>query len=324
MRIRIEASENDPYWIIGDPALDEIAQMSQALSDRVQVTRNQQAINGAEWEGVLFRDRKNQRVVFSAMVNRKFESEWDRMDFLSRLAAINAVQQEHVWEGDVWVRLDKPGTSEFREWKLAEAVIGIAGTDLQGAVGLNITYTVSCGGFSGEVRDGSGQHVNLIVSGGTDVFGLSITASNIQATFDAMRSDSTVDFVLRVTAKPTGGAEVQATRYFIDSGTAGGSTYLMPVADSLAALATDLDAVFGALVITGTDGILTMTAATGIYDYVYVEVFERHTNAYGSIVAFSPPGRVDAAMIPGEVFALTVTTEDGTFALTALDETLSS
>lgn len=319
MRIRIEASENDPYWIIGDPALDEIGQMSQALSDRVQVTRNQQAINGAEWEGVLFRDRKNQRVVFSAMVNRKFESEWDRMDFLSRLAAINAVQQEHVWEGDVWVRLDKPGTSEFREWKLAEAVIGIAGTDLQGAVGLNITYTVSCGGFSGEVRDGTGSLAKLIgQEEGT--FGMVIPATELQALVDANTTGTTVDFQLLVETQLTAGAYLAAAKFLVPTGTATGDPeFDLPVASSLSALASALDADFAYPAITNDAGALSIISPTvGLYDYIRVRLYERHDDGYGLVSTLLQTW--NAAVIAPDF--LLIGTIDGTdHALVAFDET---
>lgn len=193
MRIRLETSDRDPYWLVGDPALNEREEMSQSGQDRVQVTRNQQGVGGAEWESEVIYDRKNQRLVFTAVVYRKFDSEWARMDFLSRLAAMNPAAQEHRWTGNVWVRIDKEGTHEFREWKLTNAVVGITGTELMSGIGLNITYTVTVGGFSGEVNEGESVYGNLVGSG-ESIWRLSFSISEIDAAL-APFGPSVVDYI---------------------------------------------------------------------------------------------------------------------------------
>lgn len=186
MRLRLHTPDRAPYWIIGNPALNERTEMGTSSRERVQLTRNQQILSGADWEGILAMDRRNQRVVFAADVRREFADEMARMDFITRLGALNEAEQEHRWEGDVWLRIDTPGTTEFREWLMKDAVVGISGTEMQGAVGLIISYAVSFGGFTGETRSGSSQNLQLI---GSDPDSLGVTLD--VAALDALMSPYT-------------------------------------------------------------------------------------------------------------------------------------
>ncbi|GEP46171.1 hypothetical protein [Brevifollis gellanilyticus] len=162
MRLRLVTTDRDPFWIVGDPALTALDKAGTAMGERVQLSRSQQSATGAGWDSQIHYDRMNQRVVITATARREFATDWERMSFLCRLAAVNETAQEHLWEGVVWLRLDQPGSTGFREWRLGDAVVGLAGTELEGQVGLRISYTVSCGGFSSEVREGTSEHVSLI------------------------------------------------------------------------------------------------------------------------------------------------------------------
>lgn len=156
MRVRLITTDRDPFWLIGNPALNERDEQGQAMNEAIQATRNMQEQTGPEWEAREVFDRKNQRLTLDAAVRYEFATEWDRMDFLSRLANLDETEQEHLWEGDVWLRLDKVGstTGEFREWKIPDAVVALAGTQIDGTCGLRLTYRIMAGGFSNSTREG--------------------------------------------------------------------------------------------------------------------------------------------------------------------------
>ena len=146
MRIRLHASDRLPFWIIGDPALNERTEASQSLEDRVQITRNQQPVTGAEWEVKTFYDRQNGSVVYEVTGRREFASDWARHEYLMSLAPTDLAEEAHRWEGDVYVRFPN-ADSTFNESKLPDAVISLAGQVLDGAVGLRLTYRIQAGGF---------------------------------------------------------------------------------------------------------------------------------------------------------------------------------
>jgi hypothetical protein len=156
MRVRLITTDRDPFWLIGNPARNDRDEMSQALDESIQITRNMQQQQGAEWDASEFFDRANQRLVLDATVRYQFASEWARMDFLSRLGNIDPDEQEHHWEGDIWLRNDLMGgtAGEFREWKIPNAVVALAGTKLDGAVGVRISYRITAGGFNNFTREG--------------------------------------------------------------------------------------------------------------------------------------------------------------------------
>jgi hypothetical protein len=279
MRLRLHTSDRAPYWIIGNPALNERTEMGTSMRERVQVTRNQQILSGAEWEGILGIDRRNQRVVLSADVRREFADEMARMDFITSLAALNESDQEHRWEGDVWLRIDKPGTNEFREWLMKDSVIGITGTEMQGTVGLVISYAVSLGGFTGETRSGESESLLLI---GSDPDSLGVTLS--VATLDALMSPFTPSdteyfrFVISGTQTNGDGYGTESKLY-----PAGGSTPADPDAFELplsTCLPDALDYMLPTVILPGvvtadvTGGDLTVTAPyPGPLSSLYVEIY---------------------------------------------------
>lgn len=152
-RLRLETTDRLPFWIVGDPAKNERTELSQTLGAQMQITRNTQLVSGAEWDVVQAYDRKNNKVVFTAEANRKFASAEARMAFLQTLAPVAADEALHLWEGTVWLRMSKPDAS-FIEWPVPSAVITLAGTRLDGAVGLMITYQIVAGGISSATRTG--------------------------------------------------------------------------------------------------------------------------------------------------------------------------
>lgn len=167
MRIRLEAEDRLPFWIIGDPALpereatDNAASDSQVLNDNVQITRNQQTITGAEWDVRRVFDRGNSGVVYEATGHRLFADEWERMDYVQTLAPMEVDFEQHRWSGDVWLRSVKPDGA-FREWLLPEAVISLTGTRLDGLVGLHLTYRITAPGFDTEAARQGTEGVTLV------------------------------------------------------------------------------------------------------------------------------------------------------------------
>lgn len=287
MRFRIEASDRDPYWFIGNPAQNERTEMSAALDERVQITRNQQTVPGAEFEGVLVRDRKNQRLVFTATVKRTFESDWDREDFLMRLAALGPGEQEHRWQGDVWVRRDKMGTTEFKEWKLADAVIGISGTDYLGECGLKITYTITAGGYSGQTRSGTSQ-LALLTGSSAPLYGMKMSIVDLDALMLSHTNGFTDFFIFRVTIQYAGGgAYTSYGKNLVPSGdTPGFDEYELPLAVCGGALATDFESTFGPFSLldftVGVGLFNVLTTYVTAFDFIVVEIFHYYTDGYGS------------------------------------------
>lgn len=243
MRVRLITTDRDPFWLIGNPAKNERDQMSQAYEESIQVTRNMQEQTGAEWDARSFFDRGNQRVTFDATVRRQFANEVERMDFLARLAAINTADQEHLWEGDVWLRTDKrsdtPG--EFKEWLLPNAVIALGGTKLDAECGLRLSYRIMAGGFGSETREGTSGVALLIVNSGGGV-GFEITAAQLQAFVDAHIGPSTTRFYLNLTMRlPDSPYSTSASVDIVPAGTGGGAAeFELPVASSISAIAAYL------------------------------------------------------------------------------------
>lgn len=147
MRVRLHTTDRLPFWLVGNPTSNERVEMSSALDFKLQVSRNQQTVSGAEWDSKLVFDRDNQSVTADFTVRYEFEDSWARMDFTARLAALDRDAQEHRWSGDVWIRDEKEGTAEYRDWLLPEAAVSLTGYDPQGAVGLVLSYRISAGGF---------------------------------------------------------------------------------------------------------------------------------------------------------------------------------
>lgn len=164
MRLRLVTTDRPPFWLVGDPAKNERTDQSAALTQTVQITRNQQVVTGAEWESKLHYDRQNGSVTIDANTRYEFASEIERMDFIAELAALEAANQKHEWGGDIWLRHVVAADSTFKEWHLPDAVVSLTGTQLVGAVGLMLTYRVQAGGFDGETIEGT-EGVSLTAVG---------------------------------------------------------------------------------------------------------------------------------------------------------------
>ena len=95
MRIRLETTDRLPFWLIGDPTLNERTEGSASLNETVQITRNQQTLNGAEWEAKSFIDRGNQSVMVEVSTRREFATEWARWQFLESLAPTDLDDELH-------------------------------------------------------------------------------------------------------------------------------------------------------------------------------------------------------------------------------------
>lgn len=153
MRLLLNTPDRSPYWLVGDPALNDRTQQSGSLNDTIQLTRNQLIVAGSDWETVLAEDRGSQRVVITATTRREFENEIQRMDFVSSLGSKDPALQLHRWQGDVTVRIEG-ANGLYKDYTLPGAQIGLSAISPIGAVDLRLTYTVTCGGFG--VPDGSG------------------------------------------------------------------------------------------------------------------------------------------------------------------------
>lgn len=264
MRLRLEASGEVPFWFVGDPTKNERTEMSLALDESFQYQRNQQSVSGVEWEAQKHYDRKNQRFSVAATVNYKFESDWERMDFFAKVAALDPADRLHKWEGQVWLRIDKAGTTEFREWQLADAIIGINATVPKGGISLDLRYTVTCKGFS-SAQEGTSEIVQLV---GELVQGLSLSAAaaEMQELIDEVIFEDTTHFEVVMRCSFPVGPDVVTSRYFLPPGgtPVPGVSYALPVADSLAALAADLAATFTALEYSALGDVLHIADTTPV------------------------------------------------------------
>lgn len=255
-RFRLETETRAPYWIVGDPALNERAEMSAALSQGLEVSRNQQETTGAEWDAKIFHDSGNQGVSYTATTRREFSSIIERMDFIARLAADEEARQEHLWSGDVWLRVDVPGSSAFKEYKIADAIVALAGSSEEGERGLRLTYRIKGGGFSGEAREGV-QGIALVADGivvappvidfwATSVGGDPISPTDPGHTWPDSSVETTADYwTVSITARKivAGFPVTTSWNVLIGSGTLFGYTNLgaLPMTGHLAAIAAAVD-----------------------------------------------------------------------------------
>ena len=164
MRLLLETEDRDPYWLVGDPTLNERTDQSAGMSEQIQVTRNQQVVTGAGWESALGLDRGNQQVTITATTRRQFDPEKERMDFIAELAATDPGEQLHRWAGTVTVSIDELGTDTQRNYILPNATVSLVGMVLVAAVGLNLTYQVKAGGFGERSTSGQGETFNLVAT----------------------------------------------------------------------------------------------------------------------------------------------------------------
>lgn len=171
MRLLLETDDRAPYWLVGDPTLNDRTDQSSGMAEQIQVTRNQQVVTGADWETTLGLDRGNQQVTITCSTRRQFDSEQERMDYIAALSATNAAEQLHRWAGSVTVRVDDLISGTYRDYLLPDAVVGLAGMVLVGAVGLTLTYQVRAGGFGARSSLGTnGEMFNLTASDAGGIF----------------------------------------------------------------------------------------------------------------------------------------------------------
>ena len=152
MRIRLETTDRDPFWLIGDPTLNPRDEASDVMGIEIAITRNQQMVAGAEWEAQIAFDRQNQKLTLTGESYRVFPAEWERMAFIQSLTPVDAAELVHLFEGTVYLRVD--AADEWREWPMPDAVVAIAGTRLSGKVGLYVSYRIQVGGMSSETASG--------------------------------------------------------------------------------------------------------------------------------------------------------------------------
>jgi hypothetical protein len=164
MRIRLETTDRLPFWLIGDPTLNERTEGSRSLNESVQITRNQQTVSGAEWEAKTFIDRGNQSIMVEVSGRREFATEWERWQFLESLAPTDPDDELHRWYGDIWLRF--PNADEtFNECLLPDAIISLTGKQLQGEVGLMLNYRIQAAGFDVAAEQSGMEMVSLVADG---------------------------------------------------------------------------------------------------------------------------------------------------------------
>jgi hypothetical protein len=184
MRIRLETTDRLPFWLIGDPTLNERTEGSASLNETVQITRNQQSVSGAEWEAKTFIDRGNQSVMVEVSTRREFATEWARWQFLESLAPTDLTDELHRWYGDIWLRFTNADLT-FNECLLPDSIISLTGKQLQGEVGLTLNYRIQAAGFDVAAEQSGVEKVTLIADAvRSDVCGLMIYATTTGGAWD--------------------------------------------------------------------------------------------------------------------------------------------
>lgn len=282
MRLRLENTGEVPFWFVGDPTKNERTEMSLALDESFGFQRNQQSVAGAEWESQKHFDRKNQRFTVSATVHYEFADDWARMDFLARLMSLDPTERLHKWQGQVWLRVDKQGTTEFREWRLADAIITLNAPVPRGTVGLDLRYTVTCKGFAG-AQQGLSETVKLMGRATLPLM-LRVPASEMQALVDDAQNASTIDFPISVSVTLISGGAVSVQRWFLPVGSTGvpGISFVMPIAGTcLTDFVASITSSFPSLAITNDADVLSLIDSAPLTTAT-VTVTLRHRYSTGS------------------------------------------
>jgi len=181
MRLRLETTERSPFWLVGDPAHNYRTEGSEAMNEDLQISRNQQALSGAEWDGQLFFDRKNQKVSITATGWRFFATEVERMEFIASLVPESQSDLAHLWEGTVYVRLDT--ADGYKEWPLRGAVVSLVGTKLEGEGGIYLNYRINAPGM--------GQVITSLLT--LPLFRCNIVTAQVGMTVDEMNTVATAE-----------------------------------------------------------------------------------------------------------------------------------
>lgn len=321
MRVRLEHPDRAPYWLIGDPALNPRDGDSSIEEFDLQISRNMQSVSGAEWDAQASFDRANQKLVITASGYRTFESEEARMDFIALLAPADSAALLHEWEGDVWIRQDVPGTTEFREWPLYDAVVSLVGTRLTGEVGLHLNYRVTAPGI-GSKRSGQSELVQLIGAQTPD-FLLTAMAAEMQTLVDAATTADTIDFPIELSRELIGGSYVGVQRWLLPVGSTPvpGISYELPVASALPDLASSINIISG-LSVTGTaEKIEVRDAAPVTSAYINLELRHRYNLSYGG-TATAILATWTAALDDNGAMILTGTKDGVTYKLTGISQTI--
>lgn len=186
-------------WLIGNPVSNPRTEESGIINLDVSISRQQQEIAGADWEKKQFIDRGNQSVILTASARFEFQEIAEAMDFAASLAPNDPSLRRHEWAGNVWLRIDKLGATEYKEWALPNAVVSLAGHKLVGAT-VELTYRVSASGF-GAASTGTLTFPRLTASL-RGFNGFRLTASQLETLFADAEADgatSTLWLVLYVT-----------------------------------------------------------------------------------------------------------------------------
>lgn len=218
MRIRIESDGKLPFWLAGNPSLNPRTEQSEVLNEQVQITRSQQEVTGSDWEVKQFEDRGNQGVVYIASVKWQFTDTWAAMDFIAALAPNDAAQRLHEWSGNVWLREDKEGTDEYKEWLLPKAVVSLASA-VRNAVRVEVSYRISAGGFGG-TGTGTSTLVNLVANS-AGFNGVRITPAMILAALEEAPAGLSLGTYGAVYVTPRGADTLFANTLFLGLATSG-------------------------------------------------------------------------------------------------------
>lgn len=201
MRLRLEAKSKTPVWLIGNPVSNPRTEESGIINLDVAISRQQQEIAGADWETKQFIDRGNQSVTLTAAGRFEFQELAEAIDFVATIAPNDPSLRRHEWAGNVWLRIDKLGTTEYKEWALPNAVVSLAGHKLVGAT-VELTYRVSASGF-GAANTGTLTFPRLSASL-RGINGFRLTASQLETLFADAEADgatSTLWLALYVTTR---------------------------------------------------------------------------------------------------------------------------
>lgn len=325
MRIRLETTERDPFWLIGNPAKNPRAEESEAYEEVLQITRQQQSVAGAGQDVTEHFDRGNQKLVLEATVKREFESEWARMDFLARLAAMEEANQEHLWSGDAWIRLDKmDGSGDFREWLLPGVVVALSATRIEGAVSLHVRYRITAGGFGGETREGNSS-LALLIGSDRDYCGIINSIAELDALMSASYGTTTDYFnmVLHYGLAGGGGAVSTPGARLMTSGATLDDEFNLPLSGVAADVAEFLAGYVASVVSQDVAGdvmrFFSPTLMLSQFSYFYLSIDRHWTDPEYGPQSASIYSR-SAVVIPGSAYRLLGTEAAAAAQLTGLIE----
>jgi hypothetical protein len=123
-------------------------------------------------------------VTVEATARREFADEWERHQFLETLAPTDLDEELHRWEGDVWLRFPK-ADGTFHESLMPDAILSLSGKQLDGAVGVRLTYRIQAPGFDISAAQAGVEKVYLAADGfSSDLCQLVIYATTSGGVFD--------------------------------------------------------------------------------------------------------------------------------------------